>query len=620
MPRDRFSANHVGGDLDVLFYPENSLHLPFLEPIHAYLKATYPDLRLGFSSPPFSPPSADQAGAGLTDQEISQLRQHGLYLADSSKVQSELAVVADVCHFRIPHLSRVVNVGHGLISKGLYYCRSPIVRRENLSELVCVPGLWHKRLLLQDVCVPIEVTGFIKSDLLFSPKAVGRSRFCEEMNLDQDKKLILFAPTFNEELSAIPVIQDKIERFATPDTVVMIKLHHMTSFEWREMYKSLSKRNDHVLLLADPDYSGMMHAADVMISDVSSMFVEFMLLNKPVVLLRNPRLREYPHFDENNIEYQVLDAVHVVKSFAELERKVQNALEYPEELSSVRERYIGELDHGRDGCSAKRAGDAISNRLRKNVASVFISPPKKLPVFVLINDETAPEPLQESMIEVRRKSLDHQPEFYLVDLQLQASQANDCFERRQSEKFGLGQALSLPMAISLAEGDLAVLLEPGWTLPPNCFKWLSNHFFWNKNAGIVKATRDVALAREAFAKFLPSTTPPFLCASFSSILLTMGIGGNSKNDRSSSPCAMVRLADFREWSATAPYPLSGNIFTELEGGLVSKGLLSLRALDVFVYPQHEPFIIWDKKTLLQLVEYLQGLGHVEEALALMKAG
>jgi hypothetical protein len=604
--------------LDILFYPENSLHLPFLGPIHDYLKATYSDLRLGFSSPPFSHPTTGQTGAGLTDREISRLRQTSLYYTDSSKVLSDLAVVADVCHFRIPHLPRVINVGHGLISKGLYYCRGPIVHRENLSEVLCVPGSWHKRLLQDDVSVPIEVTGFIKTDLLCGPKAMGRSRFCEILNLDEDKKIILFAPTFNDELSAIPVIQERIKRLATSDTVVMIKLHHMTSLEWREMYKALAQRNEHILLLEDSDYSGMMHAADVMISDVSSMFVEFMLMNKPVVLLQNPRLREYPHFDEGNIEYQIRDAVHVAETFPELERKVLRSLEFPEELSSVREQYVGELDHGRDGCSAKRAGEAIYARLRRHgEASAVIASQKRLPVFVFINDETDPKTLHASLKEVRQSSMEHQPEIYLVDPQ----GAGGCRSGfRQSKLLGQGRVLSLPTALSLAEGDLAVLLKPGWTLPYNCFKWLFNHFFWNKNARLVKATQDVTLARQAFENFLPSATPPFLSASLSSILLTMGIGGNSKNDLYPSPCAMVRLADFREWSATVPYPLTGDVIADLEGEFVSKGLLSISALDVFVYPLHEPFIIWDKKTLLQVVEYLHGLGLVDEALALMKAG
>lgn len=603
--------------LDILFYPENSLHLPFLEPIHDYLNAAYSNLRLGFSSPPFSLPTSDQSGAGLTDLEICRLRQTSRYYTDASKVLSELAVVADVCHFRIPHLPRVVNVGHGLISKGLYYCRGPIVRRENLSELLCVPGSWHKRLLQDDVCSPIEVTGFIKTDLLFGTNAMGRSRFCQIMNLDQNKKIILFAPTFNDELSAIPVIQERIKQFATPDTVVMIKLHYMTSLKWRKMYKVLAQRNENIFLLEDSDYSGMMHAADVMISDVSSMFVEFMLMNKPVVLLQNPRLREYPHFDEGNIEYQIRDALHVAETFPELERKVLRALEFPEELSGVREQYVGELDHGRDGCSAKRAGDAIYARLQRHEgASKVIVSPKKMPVFVFINDEIDPNTLHASLKEVRQKALDHQPEIYLVDSQ----GAGGCQSGgRQSKLLGQERVVSLSTALSLAEGDLAVLLKPEWTLPFNCFKWLSNHFFWNKNAGLVKAMQDTTLARQAFESFLPSANPPFLSASLSSILLTMGIGRNLKNDLYPSPCAMVHLTDFREWSAKVTYPLTGDVIAELERELVSKGLLSITALDVFVYPLHEHFIIWDKKTLLQVVEYLQRLGLMDEALALMKA-
>ena len=61
--------------------------------------------------------------------------------------------------------------------------------------------------------------------------------------------------------------------------------------------------NPNIFYLEDADYSGMMHAADLMISDVSSIFIEFLLLDKPVILFDNPRLKEFPLYRAEDIEY-----------------------------------------------------------------------------------------------------------------------------------------------------------------------------------------------------------------------------------------------------------------------------------------------------------------------------
>ena len=39
---------------------------------------------------------------------------------------------------------KIVNVGHGLLSKGQYFTDSDFIHREYLEDLLCVPGSYHR--------------------------------------------------------------------------------------------------------------------------------------------------------------------------------------------------------------------------------------------------------------------------------------------------------------------------------------------------------------------------------------------------------------------------------------------------------------------------------------------
>lgn len=601
--------------INILFYAERSLHLQYLEPIHDYLKNTYPDLKLCFSAPPFVPTTKTMPGVGLPEKEINRIKEKTAFFSDSSHIQADLAVIADPCHLRIPHISRVVNVGHGLASKGLYFCRNNIIRRENLSEMMCVPGPWHKRILEENVFIPIKVTGYIKSDMLFGPDAVNKTEFCNQLNMDPEKQFILFAPTFNEELSSIPDIKDKISEFAGPDTYVMVKLHPMTDPLWVNMYKKLAKDNDHIVFLEDADYSGMMHAADVMISDVSSMFIEFMILNKPVVLYKNPKTEEYSEYDPNNIEYIIRKAVQEAYSFTQLQEEVEIALQNPQMLSRHRKKYIKELDYGQDGKSAIRAGEAIYSSIT-NYNNNTIKNKNCYSIFLLLDENDDKHTVEETVRQISENSVNHFIEYFFVSIsgyETEALESQNPFIESYAHKI-----MTFPKALTMAKGNMSVIIKPGWNFPYNWLKWLHNHLLWNKNAGIVKAVQDINLIQSAFKKVIYDARPPVLCKSVSAALLNLCIGSVSINDNLDSSCAMLPLPVLIASIEAAPEILQGNIIKNLDIFFTNAGLLSLTALDTLVYPMNQRFFIWDRQALMEAASILKKEGLIKEAVELME--
>lgn len=365
-----------------------------------------------------------------------------------------------------------------MICKGAFYTDSSITRRENLSQMLLVPGPWHRSRLASNVAIPIKVTGFIKSDQLFGPAAQTRAKFCERLGIDPDKRIVLFAPTYNPELSAMHCVAEGIRKVADQDTVLLIKLHNMTDARFKDLYSNIASAHPNIFYLTDADYSGMMHAADLMISDVSSIFIEFLLLDKPVVLFNNPRIKEFPYYNAEDIEYKTRDAAVQVASLDELLRAVRTELAHPEKRSAIRQRYAMALDYGRDGRSAERAGQAILEWANDD------SRPE-LTVALLEPEHASREEIERDMAELKKAPW---------RLQIGVFGGREKIEGIERHVMGKFDLPALRDFLRSATTKRVVAICGGLRMPRNWPKWLENHFHWNPKVGAIKALTDPLLA------------------------------------------------------------------------------------------------------------------------------
>ncbi len=461
----------------VLFYVERDLHLPFLEPIHDYLRS-HNLAETAFSAPEWFAGNETTRARGANETLRNYLEQKSRFYPRPQDFEPHVTIVADACHSTIPQLQHIINVGHGMICKGAFYTDSPIIRRENLSEIMLVPGPWHKRRLEKNVFIPIITTGFMKSDQLFGPQSVTREDFCASLGIDPAKKIVLFAPTYNRELSTIPCVQEKIAEIATPDRELLIKLHNVTDECWKELYQKMAEVYPNIHYLTDTDYAGMMHAADLMISDVSSIYIEFLLLDKPLVLFNNPDMKNFVYYRPNEIEYLARDAARQVNTTEELLLAVTEELAEPNRLSAKRKQYIPALDYGRDGNSAKRAGDAILDWCEGKIQDT--TPPTAL---VLVADKWEPKQ--------RKAALERLLPFFgreRVEFYFYAPQPNN------NE--------NLQKIAEQSASDFFLFLHADIHVPPRLLKFLHNHFKWNAGAGVVKAITDHRMASNILQRFL----------------------------------------------------------------------------------------------------------------------
>lgn len=181
-------------------------------------------------------------------------------------------------------------------------------------------------------------TGWPKLDYLFTTPIMPIKK-----NLPtQDKKIILYAPTFSPALTSAPVLFDEIKRLSKQKEYHwLIKFHPKMATQWVEQYKSLIKDcvQGNVQIIETSSINELLQTADIMVSDTSSVIGEFSLLNKATVSLNNKEPGDYL------VNIQTAD---------QLELAIALALNPSEHLKTAIKAYADDLHPYHDGQAAQR--------------------------------------------------------------------------------------------------------------------------------------------------------------------------------------------------------------------------------------------------------------------------
>jgi len=215
-------------------------------------------------------------------------------------------------------------------------------RIRGFFDLYCTQGptTTEPFLLLEDKYKHFKVieTGWPKMDPLFNAALKKNNK--KSTN-------ILFTSTFTPGLSAAHKIFNIVKKLSEKeDWNFTITFHSKMDPEIANQYKNLKsaryvETDDIIPLLAD---------ADIMLSDTSSIFSEFMLQQKPVVTYQTRVPGEH--------------LVNVTK-----ENQIENALEYakkkPKQLMDEIKKYTNSIHPYRDGNSSRRVLDATDTFLNQ---------------------------------------------------------------------------------------------------------------------------------------------------------------------------------------------------------------------------------------------------------------
>lgn len=272
----------------------------------------------------------DLPGAERIHHRWAALRRFDLYLSP------DILLLGRRCRIKVHTFHGISIKGKAYTEKVLAYDRlfliGPYMRERFVERGVLKAG--DSRFV--DVGMP-------KTDGLLDG-SFPREAFLARHGLDPSRPTILYAPTWRPESSLYSVGEELMRSMRGRPFNFVVKLHDLAlsstePVNWKEKLPSLAAEN--VVILKELDITPAMAAADLLISDASSVANEFTLLDRPIVFVDVPALlQKYGGTIDLNRWGQ--QAGPVAADVAGIHKAIEASLSDPGSYSVTRRRIAGE--------------------------------------------------------------------------------------------------------------------------------------------------------------------------------------------------------------------------------------------------------------------------------------
>ncbi|HMS32638.1 MAG TPA: CDP-glycerol glycerophosphotransferase family protein [Ignavibacteria bacterium] len=267
------------------------------------------------------------------------------------------------------------------INFDIHFLTSPLHREQTENTI--------KKYKLEDRNIKLYDIGYSKSDQLLKGK-YHREDVLNQLKLDPAHKTVLYSPSWDEGLSLRTFGDKVIENILKVKNInLIVKLHPISycpkngpnyifytgGTDWIKKFSKFDSYPDfrHV---PSNNIDPLLSAADVMVTDLSSVALEFIVLDKPVIYIDCPEFFEktlkniYSNFGDTTAEFVKNDPKanagrHVGKIVSrpeELPEAILNSLANPGELSDKRKELARKLSYN-PGNASNTAADKIMNIL-----------------------------------------------------------------------------------------------------------------------------------------------------------------------------------------------------------------------------------------------------------------
>jgi hypothetical protein len=221
------------------------------------------------------------------------------------------------------------------------------------------------------------LVGYPKLDALVNG-AYDVTAVRESLQLPLDRPTVLFGPTWSV-ASALHLAGEAIvEHLLDAGFNVIVKLHDRSlqtserftdGIDWRERLSRFSPRRGFAHAIG-PDASPYLAAADIMVTDHSSVGFEFLVLDRPLIVYDAPDLAAVARINPQKIAL-LRSAATVVRTPAELVEAARGALVGPGALSEARRRVASDIFY--------RAGSATERALALCYSAMELTPTRLTP-------------------------------------------------------------------------------------------------------------------------------------------------------------------------------------------------------------------------------------------------
>ncbi len=216
-------------------------------------------------------------------------------------------------------------------------------------DLYCTPGpvMTDKFKMLQKKhqSFLVKETGWPKLDTVDNSIPIEKVK--AKLGLDSEKPVILYAPTFSPKYTSAPAMLSALQQINV-NWQWVIKFHDLEKWETVELFSAL---RNHITIIEGHDILPWMPAADILISDTSSVVYEFLIFDRPIITF-NATTR--------------LDKGINIYSPEDLLGAIIRCLNDPDEFKMNRKEYLDDLHPYEDGKSSYRIIETIQTILEKN--------------------------------------------------------------------------------------------------------------------------------------------------------------------------------------------------------------------------------------------------------------
>jgi len=236
------------------------------------------------------------------------------------------------------------------------------------ADIICAPGqivgdAWVKMGMADTL--QVRTVGHLPLDPVFRGDHIAAPRALADATAT-----VLYAPAHRPQMSSADVLGENVVeliRGARHDVTLVIKPHPETFVrqpKWIETWAKAAHDHERVVLVDDPDADLVPYikAADVLVGDVSSAIFEFLAIDRPILLLRNPACTaDEAGYDPQGIEWRWREVGREINRPEDLARAVDLALKTPDAGTELRARYRSALfGDMMDGRTAERIVELIT--------------------------------------------------------------------------------------------------------------------------------------------------------------------------------------------------------------------------------------------------------------------
>ena len=263
---------------------------------------------------------------------------------------------------RLRRCARRINFFHGVAGKydldrpsGLpmgfeYYDRVAFINRDRMRRYLDAGVVTEGQAVL---------VGYPKLDRLTSGQLAGGA-VRDGLALDPVRPTALYAPTYSPASSLHAAGEEIVRELAGAGFNVIVKLHdrsldadprYTAGIDWRARMKALEQPGT-VRYVEGPDASPYLAAADVMVTDHSSVGFEYLVLDRPLIVFDAPGLAGAARINPEKVAL-LQSAATVVRDAGAVAAAARAELAQPGRLSNERRRVAGEMFHEPGSATAR---------------------------------------------------------------------------------------------------------------------------------------------------------------------------------------------------------------------------------------------------------------------------